>query len=481
MSLKRRHQIFAAAETQAGVAASGVRVVANGDFLVIDPVMTFEPEIYERDNINRESLSPLQPLTGIVTGTCSFSLELSGRAAAGGAPSWSLLLQACGFDEQVSDRISIGAISTNECFFHGEVITGGGSGALGTVIHQTFNGTTTLLFEPTSGTFTSGETITGSTSGAVATSTSTPTNDGYAWSPISTELLQFETDAPSGGDNSVAEGEVIIGGTSNAVAVMHATHSGSGTATVRVLDGIFVLNETCSSSADGDTFDLDSAPGFVMSQIPTLTLSIIEDGRYKELNGCRGTVTFSGNIGEPIMMNFEFKGLLAATAAGDAGAIPGVTYSSLIPNALLGVTYRVGDDSDDTVGVEVSPRLQSFGITHGNTMGIPRDAGQATGVYDAAHQTARSTEGNMVVAVAPETTFDWSAKLESGAAVRAYLSLGGVTDLFAFSIPGMVLTGESGGDTEGIATVDYAMRLGSRHDDGTDASNTEIVLSYTNV
>ncbi len=477
MSLKRRHQIFASAESQAGVAVSGIRAAANGDFLVIDPVVTYEPDIYERDNINRESLSNLQPITGVVTGTCSFQLELSGRAAAGGAPSWGILLQACGWTQGASDRISIGAVGgAEDCFFHGETITGGTSSATGTVIHQTFNGQTTLRFVPVSGTFQSGELLTGGTSNATATTTSTPTDDGFAWYPVSTELQTFLA-TPSG--PSIAAGVTIVGDTSKAVAVLNTaiTNGGAQTVVVRMLDGNFSAAETTTNS-DGTTLTIDSAPSFTLSQVPSLTLSIIEDGRYKELNGCRGTVSFSGAIGEPVMMNFEFKGIVGGE--GDAGAIPGVTYSALIPNALLGVVFSVGDDSDATQAAENSPRLQSFSLTHGSDLGIPRDAGQSTGVYDSAHQTARSSEGSIVINVSPESNFDFINKLKGGAAVRQRLVIGSNQDAFRFTIPGAVLTGESGGESEGIATVDYSLRLGSRNHDGTDSSNGEIVLSYTN-
>jgi len=480
MSLKRRHQLFAAVESQPGVAVASIRAVANADLLVIDPVMTFEPEIFERANFNRESMSPLQPLTGIVTGSCSFQTELSGRAA-GNAPGWAPLLRACGFYQATSRRVAIGAISGGP-FYHGETVTSDGAGApTGTVIHQTFDGATTLMYEALTGTIGTGEGLTGGTSGATATTSGASAADGYAWWPSSTELMTFTGSVVTGTD--FVAGEVVTGGSSNAVAVMNAAYTGPGTLTVRMLDGNFQASETITGATGSGTVVIDSGPGFTMTQVPSATVSLIEDGRYKELIGWRGSVSLSGAIGEAIMMNFEGRGIPnPAGSEGNAGAIPGTTYSALVPNALLGVTFRVGQDgtSYDTVAEEHAPRLHSFAFNHGNTLGIPRDATQTSGVYDSAHQTARSSDGSLVVNIAPEANFDWTTALRTGADVRTYLQLGAATDRFIITHPGAVLTGESGGEVEGIATVDYTLRFASRHHGGTDSSDGEIVISYTN-
>ena len=474
MSLKRRHQLFAALESQPGVAVSNIRAVGNGDLLVIDPVMTYEPEIFERANFNRESLSPLQPLTGIVTGTASFQTELTGRAA-GNAPGWAPLLRACGFYQAASDRITIGPV-TGGPFYHGETVSNAGDTASGVVIHQTYNGTTTLRFEPAVGTFASGEALTGETSGATATTTSTPTDDGYAWWPSSTELLTMDGAAVVGA--SFVAGEIVTGNASGAVAVMNAAYTGPGTLTVRMLDGNFQLSEIITGQTGLGTVDLDSASNFTMTQVPSVTLSLIEDARYKELVGWRGSVSMSGAVGEAVMLSFEGRGL--PNAEGTAGALPGVAYSALVPNALLGATYRIGDDTVLTSGTEHAPRLHSFAFNHGNTLGIPRDATQTTGVYDSAHQTARSSDGSVVISVAPEVSYAFTAALRNGTDIRTYLQIGSGTDMFIITHPGAVLTGESGGETDGFATVDYSLRFGSRHDGGTDSSDGEIVISYTN-
>lgn len=479
MSLKRLFQVVAKEELQAGSAAASLYDAANANFLVIDPTLEFNPEQFDRANINRASLSPFSPLAGVVTGTCTFQLELAGTGAAT-TPPFGLLLEACGMEQADTSQVTIGAITVGSelAFYNGETVTESGAGSeTGTVVHDTYNGETTLLVRGISGAFTSGSVLTGSTSLSVATTSSITTAFGISWTPDSIELLTLGHSAV-GGTNET--GDVIIGPTSGAIAILQADDGASpGTVSVRVLDGIFIHAEVAVNQTQTGTITVDTATT-LQSNVPAISLGVIEDGPAKALLGTRGTFSLGGNIGEAMLFSFEFLGLKNAVT--DEGTVTGVTYTTQVPPVMLGVTFDIWDDDRAIAGTPTgtySPRFSSLSFDYANTMGIGRDAGESTGVYGSAHITSRNTSGNMSIDVAPEGAFAFIEAVSAGTPTHMKLQVGStVGNKFIVSCPSAVFTGEGGGDTEGIATRDLPFRVGSRHPDGTDADDCELVITY---
>ena len=480
MSLKRLFQLVAKEELQAGSAAATLYDAANANFLVIDPTLEFNPEQFDRANINRGSLSPFSPLAGVVTGSCSFQLELAGTGAAT-TPPFGLLLEACGMRQDATTQVTIGAIGVGEAFFNGELVTDSGAGNnTAYVVHDTYNGETRLLLRGESGAMTNGGVLTGSTSGSTATTSTVSTAFGISWTPDSIELisLSFAVDA---GVNVI--GDVVIGQTSGAIGILQETPTGL-TCSVRVLDGIFVNGEDAwnVTLGGGATNMLNGiiAATTTQTNVPALSMAVIEDGPAKALLGCRGTFSLGGNIGEAMLFDFEFTGLKNAIT--DEGTVTGITYTTQVPPVMLGVTFDIWDDDRADGGTPTgtySPRFSAPSFAYANSVGIARDAGESTGVYGSAHITSRTTSGNMTVDVVPEGAFAFIEAVSAGTPTHMKLQVGStVGNKFIISTPSAVFTGEGGGETEGIATRDLPFRVGSRQPDGTDADDCELIITY---
>lgn len=479
MALKRLFQVVAKEEVQAGSAAAALYSAANANYLVIDPSLEFNPEQFDRANINRASLSPFSPLAGVVTGQASFQLELSGTGSST-TPAWGQLLKACGMQEVVTVQLEITAAmagSTTQAFFNGETVTGAGGGT-GIVCHDTYEGELRLLLHTRNGTaFVAAEAITGGTSGTtgVVGAAGDSTAFGTSWIPDSIELQQLHASGITGTNDA---GDVVIGATSGAIGILQEAVTGAALYSIRVLDGIF-LAETLNNATQTGTITEDLV-GAEQTNVPSISLAIIEDGPAKALKGARGTFTIGGNIGEAVLFNFEFQGLKNAIT--DEGTVTGVTYNSQVPPVMLGVTFDVWDDDRADSGTPTgtfSPRFQSLSLDFANTTGIGRDAGETTGVYGSAHITARATSGSMTIDVAPEGAFAFLEAVSAGTPTHLKLQIGStVGNKFILSCPSAVFTGESGGDTEGIATRDLPFRVGSRAPDGTEADDCELILTY---
>jgi hypothetical protein len=63
---------------------------------------------------------------------------------------------------------------------------------------------------------------------------------------------------------------------------------------------------------DSGSFQLESTNFVSQVDWPTVSLAVLEDGVIRALKGCRGSVTFTANLGEPMYMDFEFRGLPCA-------------------------------------------------------------------------------------------------------------------------------------------------------------------------
>ena len=170
--------------------ASGLATASNADTIVLDLESNLDVERIDR-NLISDTITANKDLAGQKAVDVTFGVELLGAGAhSNGAPGWSKYLRACGMEESEIAQLSIGAISTGSTgtsttFRHGETITGGTSGATATVIGDTHNGASTIYYDKgsLSGTFQSAETLTGSDSDAEATTSSGPSDAGWAWAP----------------------------------------------------------------------------------------------------------------------------------------------------------------------------------------------------------------------------------------------------------------------------------------------------------
>jgi len=183
--LTRRRQLAAKIESQEGVE----EVLTGGDakLLVENPVTELDPPVHERNPVGA-SFSKVGDIPGKRASRLTFTMRMRGSGDSLIEPEWFKLLKASGWQVNALHSISIGSI-TGGPFKHGEVLTGGTSGATARCVIDTADGTTTLYFAPVTGTFENAETITGAASGASSVASSDPAECGKELKPVSDPAL----------------------------------------------------------------------------------------------------------------------------------------------------------------------------------------------------------------------------------------------------------------------------------------------------
>lgn len=484
-SVKRLHQAFLRAESQEGVGGSAANVftAARADLLVIDPFLNVAKENFARSNVNRPSVSPLQPLAGLTTCEGGFGVELTTTKSTD-APGWGLAMQACGMRQTTLYAVTVSSMSPAsgfEAIGAGERITQATTNAAGYLVHTLRDGSPDdthafIRLDDDSATPNGSAVWTSADSEGNFTPGSVATDVGYCWTPAS---FGYQTSACGAVDADVTVGEIVTGQTTGAVGVVvQQTDDTGASITIRRLDGYFSAGEDVSFS--GASSDVTLSGGWSQSENVAVDFGFIEDGRRKHGKGMRGSWKFSGELGSAGRVDFDMKGLLETSNTGDGGAVGGVTFTAEVPPVLLGVGFTVGKDTENLQAL-TTPRLQSVNFDHGSEVNIPRDATETEGVYDGAYITGRSSSGSMNIAVAPESVYPWIARMTAGDPVAVMLTLASPTDsdkVLRLEAPGCLITAESGGDQTGFATVDMTLELGSRGVTGLDITDAELILSY---
>jgi len=510
MALSRLQQISIAQESTEATATTfaSLFTAANSKYLVIDPSLDFSVNVFER-NIKRSSLTRLQSLTGTKTGSVRFSMELTGDTSATGVPAWGLPLRACGFRQEKLTRLTIGAI-TGGPFKHGEIVTQTTSGAKGMVVGDTYTGETVMYvaqenhlgFDPgatsvVAFTTTAGHTLTGGTSGATCGVPTVVTGTlsgvtynapaGVAWFPWSVPLSVIRTDT-GGVLSAIAAGDVFYGATSGAVGQFYyADASGPGAATLiyyRRISGSFQNSEAIWSGVGGTGIQyatLGAAGGAAQFQIPSLTIGMSKDAVRESIKASRGTVSFSGRIGEPMIMTFEFQGGLnenSGASSQDAGNVTGVTYSAQIPPVLLDADLTHGKSATSYASM-YGPCISQIDIAMANEIGFRECMADAAGIQETV-LTARTPTISIDPELTTEGTWDFLEQFTDNTPSRATFVVGSADqNQFIFKMPGVSWTGVTTGDRNGIATRQLQGVLhGGSQSSSASAEDNELVLIY---
>jgi len=486
-SVKRLHQAFILIPSQESQALTFNDLVdpSNANLLVIDPTFTIEKENFDRTNVNRPSVSPLQPLAGITTGSASFGVELSTTTGTN-EPGWSTVMQACGMRVDTMWAQEIDSTLTPKTGYEaigaGERIVQAGSGAKGYLVHTVRAGTTPDLhayirLDEGSETPDGTTAWTSDDSDGLFTATSLAKDVGYCWTPAS-----FGTQWIVGtlATTAFTVGEIVTDGTTSAIGVVvEALPTGAGTMKIRRLNGEFAgSGGTYTGSALPTPGVFTSSASWSQHECVAVNLGLIEDSRIKRGEGWRGSWAFSAELGGAGRLDFSMKGLVSSTE--DAGAIAGTTYTAEVPPVLLNQTFIAGKDTEDLDAV-ASPRLQSIAFDHGTEVDMPRDASEPTGVYDGAFIVGRSSTGSLNLTVEPESVYGWLERMRNGdpiAILQELVSPNDANKVIRVEAPGALLVSESGGDQNGFATTDFSLQLGSRGVAGADIVDAELILSY---
>ena len=480
MALSRLQQLFIKQEGIEGTLASGLYAAGLGNYLAIDPQMTFEVETYQR-NVSRESFTPLSPLAGPVLGQCSFSLEAAaktGTASTSTRPAFDLPLIACGFRRDLLYRIELASpytITGTGVIRHGSTLTQTTPGATFYVVGDYYSGSqyiwatkgaigaTNYLGNATSPDASTGWTVTGAgfTSTAV-----TPAQNAVGWWPWSTPLYGMTFTVAQ----TVTAGGTIVGqGAGGGVATVYYAVSSSTQAIIRRVQGSFAASETVNLyNADGTsagTATLAGTQTAAFSQVggigSSVSLGLSKDGIRETIAGCRGNVSISGNIGEPMILNFTFSGIKDSVT--DSGGVNGITYNDATPPVLLGTTMTIGDDGIGTVGGQKTLCASTFTMDMGSDIQYRRCMSASTGI-DGIYVNGRTPTMTLDPELTQEVNFDLMANYFAANRVRMDIVAGTTApSKFRMNFPNMAVQSVGQGDRNGLIVRDttFALHSGS--------------------
>lgn len=514
------------------VADGTLYAAGNASYSLIDPSCEFDLQTFER-NIKRDTLTPLRGLTGMKMGRVKFSLEMAGNTSSTGAPEFDLPLRASGFRREKLVRLTVGTIS-NGPFKHGEVVIQTTSGAFGRVVGDTYTGQTDLWvamenmlgFDQGSSaltmfTITAGHTLSGESSGAtcaeptavngsttpatiltfVSSTSLDPTTGGvagYGYWPFSYALSRSATRSTSGVVAAFVDGEVL-------------KHLNTGTGTVdswwmawaqsprsagttpyavnaTVSQPVYLrrLNGHVAGTTTSDVFrniagttvftPANSANAETQFQIPSLSIGCIYDGVREAISGARGTVRIKTAIGEPAIMEFEFRGQQKSFT--DGGTLSGVSYTQQLPPVVLDADFSVGSDSL-TFAQEAVPNVTGVEFDMAQQVEFRKSIDASGGLLES-HIIGKRPTFTMDPEVMPEAFFSWMANYTGNVNMRTRMRVGTSNqNKFLITAPGLAVTGSSPGDRDGFQTRQIQGQLTS----GAQSASTlnrdnELIIIY---
>lgn len=492
MALTRLFQLFVREEATQNTAwtVSDLFAAAYASYLPIDPSIEFEVTNYER-RVTRASLTQLQPLSGTKLGRLRFSLELTASGTnVGVAQQYGLLLRACGMRQEICSKVSISSSTvTSGPMKHGESMTQETSGAQVTCIGDIYTGMSTGYYTranelgnstvPTTGALD----WTGATSAAVfeqVNDAGNPTgNSALAWWPWSKALSTITFDA-TGLTAGASAGDLLRGVTSRALAYVHAaaTTGANKVVYISLASGHFTNGEVIEnvSISDTDVGTLKASSAEAQFQIPTLSMGIAKDGVREWITGARGTFRITANVGEPIIIDFDFVGKYGTVA--DGAVVSGVTYNHRTPVVAIGTALKFGGSSI-TYANEHQPCLRNWSVDMANDVQSRRCMASSTGLEEA-QIIARRPTFSADPDLAPEALYDFVNRFVSNTAgTRVRVTHGtAVPDLWEFQMPGLGFRSLGQGDDQGVAlrTIQADLHGGSQSSTSSINTDNELVI-----
>jgi hypothetical protein len=474
MPLTRLQQVFFYSEATEATAPSMATLFAagQGSYLAIDPSIEFTPKRTQR-NIRSSVLTPRQDLVGQVTGRGRVGLEMTGSAlTVATVPQIGLPLQACGMRQENLIKATIGAI-TGGPFLHGERLnitggTGSGSNDVGTVILDTYTGTTTLFYARANGLSTHAtapvdtSVLTGATSGASATISGTPLgNAAIGWWPNSFAITKITMDT-TGLTAAITANDVIRGVTSRALAQCLESVSTGASAVIRCrrISGHFSTGEVLENItiADADVGSLAAANFETQLVSPTVSFGMAKDGVQEALYGCRGSFSIQGRVGEPVIFNFDLQGVYNSHR--DAANVASIAFPQFVPPIFQGIALAVGDKGGST---QFSPCIANFDFNLNNTISQRVCANEAQGVQNF-EITARAPSGTIDPELSLEALYPILARFVGNTNIRIGFGVGSADgNAWKIQVPAAAITAMPTGDRDGIATrqVTFAPNTGT--------------------
>lgn len=203
------------------------------------------------------------------------------------------------------------------------------------------------------------------------------------------------------------------------------------------------------------------------SNIPSLTLAFLDDDGaggavVKKISGARGTVKFSGQVGQPLYAVFEFIGAYNTVADGSQLT---ASYDSVVPPQLLGCNFTVD---------AFEPVLQSFEIDLANKLAGRPNINKASG-YESFEITDGDTRGRFDPEMVKVATKDYYGDWKDGITGALQIGAFGPAQYNQVKItaPKLRTTNVQEGDREGQMTVNVDFQLAM------DSGDDEFVLEFS--
>ncbi len=222
-------------------------------------------------------------------------------------------------------------------------------------------------------------------------------------------------------------------------------------------DNIEVLLEACGfAELNGRLNPSSSQPG-------SISIQIEEDGVVKKFNGCVGNVRIVGNVGEPVFLEFTFRGTINDITSGSLTTLTGLP--STVPPVLLSATFNTYVGSST-----LAPLISTFEIDMQNEIAFSSDISKSTGIFRA-YITGRNPIGSMD----PEynTSYDWLDRIITNDLGQLSLLVGSTTNnRYRITCPKIRFMAMDPTDREGIRALTVPFEINR------DQANDEIVLEF---
>ncbi len=215
--------------------------------------------------------------------------------------------------------------------------------------------------------------------------------------------------------------------------------------------------------ACGFAATLDVTPGSekvtykpASSGVPSLTIAAYVDGTIRVITGARGTVKFSGNVGEQLFAEFDFMGAYNAVID---GTILNPSLPMLDPPRLTGAQFTIG---------AFAPVLKTVSIDMGNKL-APREDMNSTSGYKSFMITDRDPSGSFDPEMELVATHDWYGRWKAG--TSGALSIGAIGasqyNKVKLTGPTLVYTKVAEAEREGleVANTDFQLAMGTGDDE----------------
>jgi len=220
------------------------------------------------------------------------------------------------------------------------------------------------------------------------------------------------------------------------------------------------FSETVDSTGGSETVTYEPISDSTL--IPTLTMTVYNDGRAVTLKGCRGTVSFDCTNGEYSKVNFEFSGMIHSVADATQLVVDLSDEIALNPPLLLGASFAMDDGTND-----FAAKISSLSVDMANTVTMREDMSQTHG-YFVALVTDRNPTGKVNPEFEVEATYPFLGNWLDGQSAEISFSYGTVQyNQVAFTIPKATTTAVADSDREdlSVADLDFALNTVGAGDD----------------